>query len=162
VGKENITEFFSRMQCRTGSPNYQCWRDNVAKKTGGLWYSTTDKGYCGDGTSPDPANCTWRVNKVVKVVNKTCSDNSIYTKAEKFDAGTEGAGCFAQSSCPVGAGLRNTSSECWISCFYETLLGPYAGTPGGNVTGWPLSDVLSAWHQPFASDDETEGGCPAL
>lgn len=67
VGKENITDFFGRMACRTGSPNWECWRDSVSKKTGGMWYSTLAQGYCGDGTAPAPAGCTWKVTNVDKV-----------------------------------------------------------------------------------------------
>ena len=70
VGKENITVFFGKMGCREGQSDWECWRDNVAKKTGGLWYSTTKNGYCGDGTVPAPANCTWKVAQEIKRVNK--------------------------------------------------------------------------------------------
>jgi hypothetical protein len=161
VGRENVTEKFSHYGCKQGSKNYQCWQANVIKKTGGLWFSTLDEGYCGTDPSTEPKNCTWRVKQVVKVVNKTCSDNSIYTKAETYDAGTQGEGCFQNASCPVGA-ARNTSSECWIGCFYETLLGPDAGIPGGVVAGWPTADILTAWQKPFMSNDATQGGCPAM
>jgi hypothetical protein len=58
------------MGCREGQSDWECWRDNVAKKTGGLWYSTTKNGYCGDGTVPAPANCTWKVAQEIKRVNK--------------------------------------------------------------------------------------------
>ncbi len=54
----------------------------VANKTGGNWYSTHDAGYCGADPSKEPAGCTWRVNEVVKRVNKTCSDNAIYATVE--------------------------------------------------------------------------------
>lgn len=77
VGLENITESMSRRKCYPGSEKWDCWKDNTAAKTGGAWYSTTSAGYCGDGTSPAPPGCTWSVKEVVKVVNKSCSDDSM-------------------------------------------------------------------------------------
>ena len=56
--------------------------------------------------------------------------------------------------------LRNTSSACWISCFYATVLGPAAGQPGGAVAGMPLPVLVTAWNKPFLP--EAQGGCPAL
>lgn len=35
VGYENVTQFFGGHGCRQGSPNYECWRDNVAAKMKG-------------------------------------------------------------------------------------------------------------------------------
>ena len=57
---------------------------------------------------------------------------------------------------------RNASSPCWINCFYDTVLGPDAGLPGGQVAGMPLQDLITAWDLPFASSDPSQGGCPAL
>lgn len=67
-----------------------------------------EKGWCGDGTSPAPEGCTWQVAEVVKIVNKTCSDNAIFNTVESYDA-THGTNCFKQDECMVGA-ARNTSS----------------------------------------------------
>jgi len=47
--------------------------------TGGFWYSTTSSGYCGDDPSSNPPGCSWRVKNVIKRVNKTCSDQSIFS-----------------------------------------------------------------------------------
>ena len=55
---------------------------------------------------------------------------------------------------------RNTSSSCWITCFYNTALGPDAGKVHGAVGGMPLQDLVDAWNKPFLSMHE--GGCPAL
>ncbi|KAH8044664.1 methyltransferase [Aureococcus anophagefferens] len=63
-----------------------CWSGNVWKKTGGEWYSTFKGARCGDGDGA----CTWRVAEVVKVVNKTCSDDSVFSNIEAHDA----VGCF--------------------------------------------------------------------
>jgi len=153
VGRENITQFFGQHTCSAGSANWECWRDNVAKKTGGLWFSTVDTGYCGEHQSDD---CTWRVVEVTKVINKTCSDNSVYNAIEAADKQK----CF--ESCGGVGKHRNTTDACWITCFYSTLLGPDAGHSGGKVDGLPLEDLLAAWDAPFSSEDETKGGCKAL
>lgn len=159
VGYENVTETFgTKTGCWPGEEDWQCWKNNVVVKTGGLWYSTTASGYCGDGSTPAPKGCTWTVKKVSKVVNKTCSDNIIYKYLETFS--DEATMCF--SSC-ADSGLgpsRNTSSICWIRCFYETLLGPEAGKTFGKVTGVPREKILKAWEKAFLK--ESEGGCPAL
>jgi len=265
VGLENITESMSKRKCAAGSKSWDCWKDNTAAKTGGEWYSTTSAGYCGDGSSPAPPGCTWSVKEVVKVVNKSCSDDSMcaaaaplcssmacacliglliphapppppshppthnpsprharnsYTAVEKYAATAAtvasrrgGSGVvvveakegeekrLAAQSCfetcaDSGAGKqRNTSSSCWITCaapapapapapaahhpkprhprrqrrlpsydgrrcFYDTVLGPEAGIPGGKVEGMPLQTLVDAWNKPFLP--EAQGGCPAL
>lgn len=45
-------------------------------------------------------------------------------------------------------------------CFYDTVLGPEAGFPGGKVAGMPLQKLVDAWNKPFLP--EAQGGCPAL
>ena len=109
IGFENVTANFGTRSCEAKAPNWSCWHDNVAKKTGGMWYSTTKDGYCGDnklGTN----GCTWKVAEVVKRVNKTCSDNSIYTLVEATDSA--GPKCFSKCS---GIGpKRNSSDPCWM------------------------------------------------
>jgi len=75
-----------------------------------------------------------------------------------FWSGTE---CF--NACPT-AERYNTTSECYIRCFYATVLGPHAGTgaihPGDD--GMPIDLLEAAWNQPFASEDRHQGGCPNL
>ena len=132
-------------------------RDSVSRKTGGTWYSTLAQGYCGDGTAPAPAGCTWKVTNVDKVINKTCSDRSIYNAIESY--GAKNGACFANANCATGL-ARNTSATCWIDCFYEVLLGPGGGQPGGAITGMPVEILFDAWSKPFESVDPAQGGCP--
>ena len=62
-----------------------------------------------------------------------------------------------------GAGPgRNTSDPCWITCFYNTALGPAASKPNAPIGGMPISELLGAWDAPFASDDPEKGGCAAI
>ena len=58
-----------------------------------------------------------------------------------------------------GADKTNTSSPCWVDCFYKAALGPEAGRPGGAVAGMPMQQLVAAWQKPFLP--EAEGGCPA-
>ena len=43
VGRWNLTQIFGQRRCSQGSPNYMCWHENAAQKTGGMWYSTTSE-----------------------------------------------------------------------------------------------------------------------
>lgn len=75
IGRSNIT---ARYANRTCSDEIDCWKLKVGRKTGGFWYSTTKQGFCGNGDNAgDGEDCTWRVAKAVKRVNKTCSDNMV-------------------------------------------------------------------------------------
>jgi hypothetical protein len=161
VGVKNISDHVHGHDCREGDPNWECWRDAVGHKTGGFWYSTFGDGYCGDGTAPAPAGCTWRVAEFVKRVNKTCSDNAVYGEVEKVDAQAADS-CFSKCADSVVGPMRNTSSVCWVTCFYNTVIGPAASKPGGAVAGMPLADLTTAWGLPFDSTDPAKGGCPAL
>ena len=147
VGYMNISSEFGRRGCQEGDPNWACWHDNVAKKTGGSWYSTTKEGY---GTS-------WKVAQVVKRVNKTCADNSINNVVEKA-----GRSVFASLGAKTGAD-RNVSSSEWITAWYTTILGPGAAKPGGKVAGLiGIDQLVDAWDVPFLSNEADKGGCPAL
>jgi hypothetical protein len=155
VGWENVTEMFSFMSrsCRQGSPAYECWQGATLKKTitptTGIWYSTPKAGY----------GKTWKVAEVIKRVSKTCSDTAINEAVER--AGFS-SGCFSKCGPHATGSSRNTSDPCWITCFEDTVLGPEAGTPGGDVAGLPLSELEAAWESAFASTDPSQGGCPAL
>ena len=127
VGKENLTDHYAGRACAKGSSEWDCWKDNVVKKTGGFWYSTFKEGYCGDesgdnnntaGTAAG-SSCMWRVAEVKKRVSKVCSDNTIFGRVE-----THGTDCFkaCDTAFPLGP-KRNTSDACWIRCFYATAIG---------------------------------------
>ena len=89
--------------------------------------------------------------EVEKVITKKCSDSSIYTAVE-----ARGSSCFEK--CGL---FRNTTSACWIGCFYKTILGPagmlpFPDTDGGLTT----NDLVAAWNAPFATEDTKLLGCP--
>ena len=156
VGMENVTKTHGH-DCARHDPDYRCWATKVAAKFPGLWYSTTSAGYCAPGEEPS-AECSWRVKEVLKIVNKSCSNDLVFTATEN-DA--EGGACFqACTDSGVGKGGRNTSSPCWIRCLYRSVLGPEAGTPGAPIRGMALATLTQAWDRAFKP--ESEGGCPAL
>lgn len=115
VGMENVSRLWENYKCSASEPKWECWRGNTGKKMGGLWYSTIDSGYCGDGSEPAPPGCQWRVAEFVKRVNKSCSDNVIYGEVESV-----GSSCFNSCQDSGVGNERNLSSTCWISCFYDS------------------------------------------
>lgn len=128
-----------------------CYRDNVFAKlsatTHGSWYSTLATGHCdGNGASA----CTWRVVSVDKIVQRSCHVR-VFGAAVAATAPSCFKGCGNQST--------NTSSPCWVDCFYRAALGPEAGTPGGKLGGMPTDALVAAWAKPFLP--EAQGGCPA-
>ena len=125
-------------------------------------FSTDSLGYCGDGTDPAPEGCTWSVQKIVKVVNKSCSDNAIYTAIEQAAANaSRRESCFAQCDDSGVGRKRNTSSTCWISCFYDTLIGEGAGSKVVVRGGMSAEGIRSLWSLPFARGAGA-GGCDPI
>jgi hypothetical protein len=130
LGREEVKTYFGRGHrgCRQGSPAWQCYEAALPQKltadTPGYWYSSIRSAYCGD--SPLGTNgCTWRVVQVAKVVSLACQSKVFYGAVEK-----SGQACF--TAC--GADSSNTSSPCWVDCFYKTVLGPGAAVPVSDST----------------------------
>ena len=98
-------------------------------------------------------------NILFNFLKQTCADNSFYNALETYDASNDK--CWSGAACGTGA-ARNRSQTCWIKCFYNTVLGPDGGIPGGAIAGMPKLDLLAAWEMPFSSTDVTKGGCPPL
>ena len=161
VGKSDLATRYAGEDCDKSSPLWDCWKTNVAKRTGGTWYSTTKEGWCGNsGTN----SCQWRVAHAAKRVNKTCSDRSIYTAAERH-AAAAGSTCFHDCGAKTGNAHRNISSPCWIKCFYDAVLGPSGSKPGydnATAAGMTTAEIREIWQAPFQSEDESLGGCPAM
>ena len=165
VGAANLTQSSGRYDPCTWDTWIQypwvCWGHKISNKTAGpgknMWYSSTAAGWC-DAPGASPATCTWSA-KVLKIVNKTCSDNSVHSAVEEYDAQHDGR--FAKCPhYPQTGPRRNTSDPCWIYSFYATVLGPDALMPGGAVAGMPAEILDQAFDRPFA--DEAHGGCPAI
>ena len=118
-----------------------CWAENIPRKTGGFWYSTLKEG---EGKS-------WKVQSL-RTVNETCLKSSIISSVEKHSTD----GCF--SDCGP---TRNITSACWISCFFDTLLGPNAKKSTQlPLGGMAVVDIEKSWTDAFLP--ESQGGCPQI
>eukprot|EP00038_Savillea_parva_P014792 m.217466 g.217466 ORF g.217466 m.217466 type:complete len:413 (+) comp29115_c0_seq1:66-1304(+) len=166
LGTVTVGQFFGDVATRPippESPPWAYWKTGLVLKFGaGIWYSTVSAttipspvgGECTDGHARPP-NCSWRVVSEVKRVSKTCSDASV----NAFVQASDQRGCF--NACPPND-RTNTSSLCWVECFFDTLLGQNSSTHVNTTGGLPLESASTAWRRPFASEDPTQGGCPPL
>ena len=160
VGYENVYEQFGKFIGHRGChrtilkpfPSVpECYTQNIVTKLSptdhGTWYSSLAGGYCADASSA----CTWRVVSVDKIVQRQCH-------IRVFGGIVQAAG---DASCLDGCADQrtNTSSPCWVDCFYKAALGPEADKPGGAVAGLSVDALKAAWLKPFAA--EADGGCPA-
>jgi len=146
-GAENLNGSYShRHHCDSDAPNWDCWRNNIARKTAGYWFSSQAPGQCKDDN--DEA-CTWRVTEEPIRVKKSCVENAVFTTVE--EAGPE---CFKGCN----GGKRNTTDPCWIGCLFDTFLGPQAKN-SSIVTGMPMEPVVAAWEDCFKSG--SRWGCVA-
>merc|ERR1712187_304719 len=133
--------------CDKDAPAWECWRENIPRKTHGYWVSTLKQGMCTD-TSP-PGSCSWKVLRTT-TVNETCLRNSIMSTVEAASPG-----CFTE------CGVRNTTSPCWIGCFFTTFLGPEARSSNQlPLGGIALDSLQHAWEKAFEPIES--GGCPVL
>lgn len=166
VGTWNLTEITPlSVYGNCSSPTDPCRRDNLTRldfwrfntwqKIGGQWYSTPARGRCEAGQSVGHAGCTWKVSRLVKQVAKECSDRGVFSAVVRRNDD-----CFGR--CPTP---QNTSSACFIKCFYETMVGPRAGDGIGPEYirgGMSLDELERAWTAPFRTSDASAGGCPNL
>eukprot|EP00971_Amphidinium_carterae_P212488 4217022-Amphidinium_carterae.1 len=102
---------------------------------------------CGDGSATD--TCGWRVVGS-RTINETCLRNTLATSIEEWNA-----------ECFHACGPRNETSECWITCAMEGLMGPDAGRSISEpLSGMPVSKLEDAWKKAFSLP--SEGGCPTV
>lgn len=129
--------------CEPWNADWNCWRENIVRKTGGLWYSTMAEGQC---TGKNDGNCSWTVENT-KTVNETCMHESIVDIVEDYSPD-----CFQDCTQP-----RNESSACWIGCFFDAILGPQARNSSTvALGGMPLSKLEEGWTRAF------NGRCPLI
>lgn len=124
------------------------WKSQVSV-LGGLWYSTAKEGDCSNPSS----SCAWKVLLKEKTVNATCANNNVHAAVED-----QGKACFSQCSQPT-----NTTSDCWILCFVETVLGRDPLNMS-RIVGTPMtaSQLTGPWLKAFESEDPAQGGCANL
>jgi len=162
LGQENVFNTIGRWGsgCQPSPRNPKptaadCYTSNTLTKLSanqpGQWYSSLASSFCGTGPSSAYVNstCTWRVVSVDKIVQREC-----HTKVFGEVVAATAPACF--DAC--GMQKTNTSSPCWVDCFYKAALGPDAGKPGGAVTGMSTDTLVAAWVKPFLPVEN--GGCP--
>lgn len=125
------------------------WKSEIAA-LGGIWYSTTREGNCANPS----AGCAWRVVENVKTINASCANEKVHALVQ--DRGRQ---CFDQCDQP-----RNTTSDCWILCFFQTVLGrdPLHLAKLTGAVPMTRPEIEEAWIAAFESDDPTNGGCPRV
>jgi len=134
-------------QCTDTSPEWMCWAENIPRKSGGYWLSTLAQGLC--KTYSPEGSCSWKVLSTTSVKN-TCLKEKLVTRVES-----------ASPECFVPCGPRNTNSSCWISCFFDTLLGPQARHSSSvRLGGLPIGDIEETWTGAFSPEED--GGCPLV
>jgi hypothetical protein len=100
----------------------------------------------------------WKVLSTTKRINKTCSDAVILARVK-----AKNSDCF--KACPQP---DNATSTCFITCWYDTVIGPDGGSehfdPFAPLEPTVLTnaEIVEAWEAPFRSDDPEQGGCPPV
>jgi hypothetical protein len=164
VGRAELYSHFNRNATGNWShdctSDYDCWTSHagakLTKAIPGYWYSPTSLGDC-SAHPASPDNCTWEVQSIDKIVNRTCHSNSFFG-AVQAAAPEPFKPCHGGGKTPP-----NATDPCWIRGFYTAVLGPNAATPTNwSVAGLPLADLVRYWSAPFDSDDPAKGGCPGL
>ena len=138
---------------RAGKPvQYMLWRTGLANHLQGWWYSTQHSGNCDDASTAASGTCYWRIAHTVKVANATCVNSRISELVQ-----STGKTCFA--GCGASA---DPQSDCYITCFMETVLGKATATEGVYEGGISKEQIVNIFNKAFESEDEHDGGCPAL
>lgn len=138
--------------CKPGGPDWACWAENIPRKTGGMWYSTLDKGQCGGSNGAMAGSqCGWEVSSL-KTIKESCLKKHLVATVESHDT----ANCFSGCAKP-----GNYSDPCWIGCFFDTLLGPAArSSMSAPLAGMTLEEVEKSWTGAFKPVQE--GGCEEI
>jgi len=130
VGRENPGSLFTKFPVPPGSPNYQFWQHNMATKLmAGEWYSTIATS---EGVS-------WRLVETQKRIYASCHDDVMMGAVAKL-----GSPCF--NACPQPT---NQTSVCYISCFFDTLLGNGSGSSTTPTGGLSADEISNLWTAPF-------------
>jgi hypothetical protein len=135
--------------CQNHSGAADCYRfgarEKLTAREPGYWYSSL----------AEETGRTWRVLSVDKIISRDCHTSTF----GRLVLAHGDPACL--EACAL-AQRTNTSSPCWVDCFYRAALGPLADRPGGvtPTSGMDIDQLMEAWEKPFAT--EQEGGCPAL
>eukprot|EP00040_Diaphanoeca_grandis_P040022 m.260964 g.260964 ORF g.260964 m.260964 type:complete len:572 (+) comp40978_c0_seq1:110-1825(+) len=144
----NCTTKFVEYTCMSHGSGHR-WNtdiDELACVMNGTWYSTAAPGLCEDGVLTD--DCWWFVAETKRTVNASCVDGNVVKAVE-----ARRPACWQNCT---GVDATNSSSACFLSCLYETLL-------GNKTTGLkPMSreEIVAPFLHSFESADVHNGGCP--
>lgn len=135
----------SWQQCTPHGPKWACWLENIPRKTAGFWYSTLAAGQC----TPGGSNCSWAVQSMT-TVKEECLKDRLMTTVESHN-----------TTCFHACGARNSTSPCWISCFFGTVLGSDAGISTAlPLGGMDISILEQSWEGSFLP--KAQGGCDVV
>eukprot|EP01046_Picozoa_sp_COSAG06_P041077 COSAG06_NODE_5053_length_3759_cov_2.454645_2_plen_221_part_00 len=134
-GRSAVAERYPTAHCHNPAQPWCAWKFNTSKLMGGFWYSTLSEGDCDHVSGP----CSWRIKEVVKTVNASCVNGFLHKAVE-----TTGSQCFAG----CGTNSTNVDSDCWVECFYRTILQEPKMT---------AEELVAPWERAFQ-----HGGCPSL
>jgi hypothetical protein len=154
VGRVNVWKAHLRHEwhgrgCHDSSRPADCYRlgaqHKLTAREPGYWYSSL----------AEQAERTWRVLSVDKIISRDCH-TSTFGRLVLLHGDPA---CLR--ACPYPQ-RSNTSSPCWVDCFYRAALGPLADRPGGvtPTSGMKIEQLAAAWEKPFAPEEE--GGCAPL
>lgn len=146
----NCTANYLEYACGGGHEHSNPWEEYISMLgclLNGTWYSTHDEGECARGQNPATDNCWWAIKKVGPTVNQSCVDHNVIQAVAAVRPD-----CYKRCD---PADQTNTSSACYLHCFFDTMVGnSSAGIPKMNG-----ADVLAPFVASFASDDPGKGGC---
>jgi len=105
---------------------------NLCRLLDGHWYSVGNDSFAGT---------LWRAPTLVKAIDSQCLMSTLHQRVRN----ASGTACF--DSCPDGTinGHYNTSSPCYVRCFYDTLLGPNADSTDYAGGGMGAAAINDAW-----------------
>ena len=128
------------------------WRLAAAQTLGGNWYSSQPYGDCDNALTAN-SSCYWRVVETLKIKNASCVNDKVTSLIEEA-----GEPCFHGCASAAGGGKKNVTSDCYITCFFNTFLGN--GTTAG--PGVAVAQIMNTYNTAFASEEVDKGGCPLL
>lgn len=123
---------------------------HLCRELDGAWYSVGNASF---------ADTHWRRPRLVKAIDAQCQERVLHEAVRAargtacFDACPERAGLVSEDGAIANRSLAvpyDTSSLCYIGCFYETLLGPGADVSayeGGGGMG--VREITRAWLRAF-------------
>ena len=71
----------------------------------------------------------------------------------------KGAGCYSKCS---PADRADPTSDCAVTCFFETVIGKSQSFPSASGPGMAAHELTGPWEAAFSEDDPAVGGCPPL